>query len=1648
VDVYPCPACGGVASAPAGCRRCGRPHDPQAEALAELNRRLAGIEELTRRLAGLDEATRALAADQAQLDTERARLQAEAEGLRATLRRRLAVEAGAATPAPRTADEDVPGAAEEDAPQQAVRSAARADAATPAAAVPHASPTEPAGQARQASPAEPAGPAPQASPERTPTVGTATATRPGPPPSSATSTDMPSGVPRQRAGPPPGVETSRGSARNTLLTLGGVLLAIAAVVVTGLFFTAAPIGGRAVILAVATLVALTMPLVLARRTLTATAETLAGFGLLAVFLDGYAAYRTDQFGLADLSLTLFSSVLCGLVAAVAAAYRLASHLRAPQYAALLAVQPVLPLLAGYLGATRDVLAAVFAIVAALNLGSVELLGRDPGRALRWVRLPGSAPGPGGQPWPPRLRETAWVLFGATLGTATVLSGIGLLTARTDADASRSGLVLLLAAAVGVAGGLLARRPPLGHVAGGAATFAAIVTVNRVNVLSAPDYALVLTAGVAAAIALGCRALPSRARAGPRWGSLAGAGLTGAIVVAQVVLAAVEIVRVSVTPRIWAADVSGFAERVQTIDPQVPTAAALLALLAVAAVPRGWRLDAFVVGFGMVTLALPVLLFRSAPVTWWLVPVLLWAASTVAIAAAVPAPRAASAAIRAATAGVLCLVSVAASLAESGLTALTCTLVAVSAALTVALARGSNGPYRERVADGALGAGAAALPVAVGTAAWLAGAPNPVLVTVTLLATAIGVEAAMLAPIASGDRLSARQRSGSEAGALGAAAGALLLALRVDGSTPADIGVATLLVAAAVAGLTARGTDARTRPETPSPRSPLPSIMDSRTVAAGLATAGLMVAVARLGAVLVPGSGLVLTTAVVLAAGVGIAALPRSLRDGPRLGSATVGAGAVAFASAVAALEASRAIAASTPWWHADIVAWSQRVSALAPYGPAVPVSLLLAAGAALLLLSPPVNVDAFFVLVCLAGLAMPAVTAGPWWSAPLTAGGLAAVAGVGAALVRPTDPPGTHQRRLALAGVLALYAVAVGAVTPAATATVLSGLAGAGAIVAALAAARPDVPAAVPGLAMATALAAGPGAAACLAVAFGAGREATLGTALGVCALGVVVVVALRFGPRVGAWFGRAWRDETWDGWPGAGVGLAAMVIGIAAAVSDLATGAASVTGSHPTDAPVWVAAAALLATFGAGHARPLDPDDDDPRPSRVVVGTLSTTAVPLGLFAAALSTPAWVGALAAPFQTLEHVWAGYAAMPPARGAAAAFGTLVLLAPAAGGIAVILGGRRYVLAAVLPPLAAAAVVLPVALGASREAVPWVALGVALATGLGATLTRPSLPMAATWLRGTAGVVCALTGGAGLAGSLATRSTTLAALGVLAVGGLACALLGRDPLARAVAWVVAGAAGLALPPVAALAFHGDPRMSIFGMLAVSAALVGFAWALSRWRGHRGDATVLEATAGLGAVAALALAYGSIRHVAAALTICGLLLGGAALRRDRPARDRWWLVRLAIGVELLAAWLQLYGVHIGLPEAYTLPFALAALVVGIIEQRRRPQLSSWVIYGPALAGAFLPSVALILVGDDPVWRWVSVFLAAVAIVIVGSWRGWRAPVVTGGTIAVVVAIVEMVWLLIEGQIFGAFLVGLAGVILIIFGAFAERSLRRIR
>jgi hypothetical protein len=1209
---------------------------------------------------------------------------------------------------------------------------------------------------------------------------------------------------------------------------------------------------------------------------------------------------------------------------------------------------------------------------------------------------------------------------------------------------RSSLALLLAAAVGASGGSLSGRALLRNVGAGGVTLAIIASFGKVVALALPEYTLVLTAALAAAIAVLAGGLPADTRVGAQIGSLVGAGFAALVVVVSAVRTAVNTIAAAIDPQPWAADLGAYAERVHTTTWQVPAAAMLLAVLTTSAVPVRLRSDAAVLGGLVIVLTTP----GAGWVDWWAAPLLAVVGAAGASIAGLFAPTGRSAAIRAGTAGGLGAYAVATALARPELTAAVCALLAiVAAAIAVSAAAWPDryGPYADRVGDSAGGAAAFTFPIAVASFVWLLGADSAVLLPVTLTATAAGVLGAALSQAAS-----STPRTGSAGGALLASAGLLALTLRIDAGAVVDVALAVVLLLAAAstaasrafevapsglaeaAAATPRAVDAligsfvgQARvPEGERRRRSLPRI-NGVTLGAALAIATMIAGLARLAAAAIPGVGLVTTTLMVLLAAIGVRALPETRRRGPRYGVAVVGGGIGLVTAAIAVTEAARTLAATMPWWRTDLVAWSDRVTAWAPYGVQVPLSLLLAAAAAWALLPAPVGGDVGFVALSLAGLSAPAAFGLAWWTPMVIAFTLALVAGLGAAMImrEPDDPTLAEppmlgpaaatvvaRRRLGLAFVLGLYAVAVGSFTPATTATVLSAIIGGGVLVTAVAQIRRTTPLIVPGVATASSLVAAPGAAAALAVAGGAARPGVLGAAMAVAAFGVLALAALR-AARV-----------AWLVYPALGVGGSALLIGLAA-LPDLG------------QAQVWAAAGALVAVAGAATLRP---------DRRAATGVIVATGVPAAILAAAAGAPAWLTALIGPYRTLRQIWQGYAVAPVPERAGTAIVTLTLLACFAGATALTVGGERYLLASILPPVAALALVAPTALGAPRWTTPWVALLVALATGIGAALSPPSRPSAARLLRGTAGIVCAVTGAAGVAGSLATRTGTLTALVTVLVGAAVAAGLGRDPAVRLVAWVVASGAAFALP-VTALAATGRPLLpAAFAVLAVSAVLVALAWVLVRTR-RRAEAGVVEMCASLGGTFALLLALGSARYAAAVLTIWGILLGGAALRPDRSPARRVWLVRAALAAEVGATWLLLYSAEVGLAEAYTLPFAVVATLAGAHELRHRPELSSWIAYGPALAGGFLPSLGLVLVGQDVVWRWVTLLAAAVVTVIFGSWRRRVAPVVTGAVVAVLVAVVEMIRLLLSGAIAGALLVAVAGIVLIVSGALSEQRLR---
>lgn len=115
-----------------------------------------------------------------------------------------------------------------------------------------------------------------------------------------------------RAASGPVADSTPRSAQNVLLTLGGVLLTIAALAFTLVSWGSMGIGGRAAVLGVVTSAALAAPVLLLRRGLGSTAESVAALGLVLMVLDAYALHRVALPGTDPLGYTaVASAVLAG-----------------------------------------------------------------------------------------------------------------------------------------------------------------------------------------------------------------------------------------------------------------------------------------------------------------------------------------------------------------------------------------------------------------------------------------------------------------------------------------------------------------------------------------------------------------------------------------------------------------------------------------------------------------------------------------------------------------------------------------------------------------------------------------------------------------------------------------------------------------------------------------------------------------------------------------------------------------------------------------------------------------------------------------------------------------------------------------------------------------------------------------------------------------------------------------------------------------------------------------------------------------------------------------------------------------------------------------------------------------------------------------
>jgi hypothetical protein len=310
--------------------------------------------------------------------------------------------------------------------------------------------------------------------------------------------------------PPPAPEWTPQRVSNTLLGLGGLLLAVAALVFTAVTYERLGAGGRATILLALTLVAGLAAPRARLRGLTSTAETLTAVTLVLAALD---AYGLRKLGLgAGTGPLVYAAVSAGALCALSAGYAALVPVRLARIAAVGLAQLPVPLVLLHTEPSPAAAAGWLAALAAADVAAVA--------ALR------------GRAWAGRDVPVTAALCGAlVLVPALLLAAIAGLAAQPGA-----GAVALIACAAVVAGGAtLARDPGLRLLL---SALPVGILALAAHAIARPELSEVQSPLVPAAVALlavqAGALLPRAWRAGPMAGAVVVAGAAVAAVAEQVV----------------------------------------------------------------------------------------------------------------------------------------------------------------------------------------------------------------------------------------------------------------------------------------------------------------------------------------------------------------------------------------------------------------------------------------------------------------------------------------------------------------------------------------------------------------------------------------------------------------------------------------------------------------------------------------------------------------------------------------------------------------------------------------------------------------------------------------------------------------------------------------------------------------------------------------------------------------------------------------------------------------------------------------------------------------------------------------------------------------------------------------------------------
>ena len=163
--------------------------------------------------------------------------------------------------------------------------------------------------------------------------------------------------------------------QNTLLGLGVLLLTVAGIVFAAVTYDRLGAGGRAAVLVLLTAVAALAVPRLKARGLDATAEAVSAVALALAALD---AYGLRTLGLAESSAgTVYAAGSALVLAVVSGLYAAVIPVRLPRYAAVVLAHLPVPLLLIHAEASVGQTGLALALLAALDLAALVLLGRRP-----------------------------------------------------------------------------------------------------------------------------------------------------------------------------------------------------------------------------------------------------------------------------------------------------------------------------------------------------------------------------------------------------------------------------------------------------------------------------------------------------------------------------------------------------------------------------------------------------------------------------------------------------------------------------------------------------------------------------------------------------------------------------------------------------------------------------------------------------------------------------------------------------------------------------------------------------------------------------------------------------------------------------------------------------------------------------------------------------------------------------------------------------------------------------------------------------------------------------------------------------------------------------------------------------------------------